>query len=111
MREEAKIREMHRSGLKLRHPVGGDSLEEKKRCLKESLEDKKMINKLLRKACKKEPIKVSAPPAVTPAQMKIIEDHNADEKRKAMLARNQRQEASYGMKPALGKKSKSAARL
>ena len=96
---EAKIRDMKRNGLQLRHPIAGDSLEDKKKALKESLEDKKMINKLLKFDCRKEPVKVSAPPEVTPAQLKKEALRDADEARKVMLAREQNQQAKFGMKP------------
>ena len=54
----------------MKAPIGGETLSEKKQHLKESLEDKKMANKMLKKQLRKAPVKVSDPPAYTPAQLR-----------------------------------------
>ena len=67
---EAKAKEMAEGGLKLTSPVGGETLSEKKRRLKQSFDDKKMLNKLMKKDMMKPKIKVSDPPTVTPGMIK-----------------------------------------
>ena len=65
MVEDARIREMNEGDTKLRSPVGGETLSEKKLKLKQSLEDKKMLNKLMKKEMKKQRIQVSEPPTMS----------------------------------------------